>query len=86
MLNERLRILEVSAVVPADIEDPEQWSTAFASNWDERVIEQTGISRVRKGKLSTLELGLAACRALDWVGDDSGNPVPDAFISVSQTP
>jgi len=86
MLNERLRILEVSAVVPADIEDPEQWSTAFASNWDERVIEQTGISRVRKGKLSTLELGLAACRALDWVGDDSGNAVPDAIISVTQTP
>ena len=77
---------ELSAAVPAATEGLDQWGTAFASNWDERVIEQTGISRVRKGKLTTLELGLAACRALDWVGDDSGNPGPDAIISVSQTP
>ncbi|NDA61987.1 MAG: hypothetical protein EBX50_08085, partial [Chitinophagia bacterium] len=72
--------------MPVTTEGLDQWSTVFASNWDERVIEQTGISSVRKGKLTTLGLGLAACRALDWVGDDSGNAVPDAIISVSQTP
>lgn len=72
--------------IPASTEGLDQWSTAFASNWDERVIEETGISRVRKEKRSTLELGLAACRALDCLRDNSENAVPDDIISVSQTP
>jgi 3-oxoacyl-[acyl-carrier-protein] synthase-3 len=76
-----LQISDVAAVVPSNSEGAADCQAVFREGWNAQLIEQTGIRSLRKSRLSTLELGLAACRAL-YPADEQ----PDAIISVTQTP
>lgn len=76
-----LQITQLAAAVPAENEGVVQWQVLFKDGWQTQLPEQTGISSVRKSRLSTLDLGLAACSVLYAKGEQ-----PDAIISVSQTP
>lgn len=76
-----LQISDVAAVVPSSSEGAADWQAVFREDWNAQLIEQTGIRSLRKSRLSTLDLGLAACSAL-YAGEDK----PDAIVSVTQTP
>lgn len=76
-----LQISDVAAVVPSSSEGVADWQAVFREGWNAQLIEQTGIRSLRKSRLSTLDLGLAACGALY-----AGKEKPDAIISVTQTP
>jgi 3-oxoacyl-[acyl-carrier-protein] synthase III len=76
-----LQIAQLAAVVLAESEGVAQWQVLFKDGWQAQLAEQTGISAVRKSRLSTLDLGLAACRVLYANGER-----PDAIVSVTQTP
>lgn len=74
-------ISEISSVVPAESEGIEQWKVLFQDQWQAQLTEQTGIRSLRKSHRSSLDLGLAACRAL-YLNETR----PSAIISVTQTP
>jgi len=76
-----LQISNVASVVPADSDGLAEWQELFKVNWQPQLPAQTGISSLRKSRLSTLDLGLAACRKV-YAAEES----PSAIISVSQTP
>ena len=78
---EGIQITQFVAVVPSEQEGLERWQVLFKENLQPQRTEQTGISAVRKSKLSTLDLDLAACRVLY-----PNATRPDAIISVTQTP
>ncbi len=74
-------ISDVAAVVPSNTEGAADWHMVFRENWNDQLTEQTGIHALRKSRLTTLDLGLAACRALYDTLER-----PSAIISVTQTP
>jgi 3-oxoacyl-[acyl-carrier-protein] synthase-3 len=78
---EDITIAQVAAVVPAESEGVAQWQVLFKDGWQAQLTEQTGIRSLRKSRLSTLDLGLAACGVLYPNGEQ-----PDAIVSVTQTP
>lgn len=78
---EALKIKQIAAVVPDNSEGEELWQLHFKKGWQKQLTEQTGIHSLRKSRLSTLDLGLAACRFLYPLGEQ-----PQAIISVTQTP
>lgn len=73
-------IAHILAVVPKQAEGVVEWRKAFGKQWDECLPEQTGITQLRKSRLSTLDLGLAACAALY-----QNQKPPQAIISITQT-
>lgn len=76
-----LMISDVAAAVPSNAEGVADWQTVFRENWNDQLTEQTGIHALRKSRLSTLDLGLAACHALYKEAAS-----PNAIVSVTQTP
>ena len=76
-----LQIAEIAAVVPLESEGVEQWKMLFKDSWQAQLTKETCIQSLRRSMLSTLDLGLAACKAL-YAAEES----PDAIISVTQTP
>ena len=55
---EGIQITQFVAVVPSEQEGLERWQVLFKENLQPQRTEQTGISAVRKSKLSTLDLDL----------------------------
>jgi len=78
---EDLHLAKVAAAVPSETEGVADWEVLFNDGWQAQLTEQTGIHSLRKSRLSTLDLGLAACRVLYAAGER-----PNAIISVTQTP
>jgi 3-oxoacyl-[acyl-carrier-protein] synthase-3 len=76
-----LHISDLAVAVPNGTESRADWQGVFGEGWNAQITEQTGIQSLRKSRLSTLDLGLAACRALY---NDAASP--NAIISVTQTP